>query len=248
MSIVERSKFGGDEWNLNRADILELDTHGYDINRFTPTIQRALRLAAYAHEGDRRKLADMPFLAHPFETMLIVAEIQGIDPYCVAEDSDDEVSLAVALLHDTDEDSQGRVSIAMIREIFGERVASGVSLATRDKNQPSSVYIDKLTHSNDKLGLRGVAADKSHALTCRIPELYKLGADPVDKFNGTVAEKVQYYITIYNALKPTLGYDDPMMLMYRELIVDYAGQIQQILGIDVDLSALTTHDACDVVN
>ena len=240
MSMVEKCISQEEMGTFSHADILELNTHGYEIGRFTETVKAALCLAAYAHEGDRRKLANMPFLAHPFETMLMVAEIEGIDPYDVEPGSEAEASLVMALLHDTDEDSHGRVSVAMVEDLFGRRIAAGVELATRDKSQTDEVYFGKISLSPDKPALRVIASDKSHALTCRIPELYKLKADPIEMFSMSVADKVHYYIAVYNALTPGLGRDDATMRIFEELIVQYAQQIEKILKIEVDLRVLTS--------
>lgn len=238
-------------WDFHHADIEELVqkglTHGYEIEKFPESVQRALMLAAYAHEGQRRKLADMPFLAHPFETMLIVAEVQGINIETVGPGSEVEAALIMALLHDVDEDSEGRVDIAMIEGFFDARIAAGVALATRDKQLPFSAYMEKVQSSHDVMALRVVATDKSHALTCRIQELYRLESDPIDKFSVPIAEKIAYYTEIYNALLTTLNRNDRTMLMYRSLIEEYAEQVETILHIPIDLSNLGAHQVVNSV-
>ena len=55
-------------------------------------IEEAYQFASKAHEGQTR-LSGNPFLEHPFETALILADLQ-LDAY----------TLAAALLHDVTED------------------------------------------------------------------------------------------------------------------------------------------------
>jgi len=135
----------------------------------------------------------------------------------------------------------------MIEAFFDARIASGVALATRDKQLPFSAYLEKVQSSHDVMALRVVATDKSHALTCRIQELYRLESDPIDKFSVTIAEKIAYYTEIYNTLLTTLNRNDRTMLMYRSLIEEYAEQVETILHIPIDLSNLGAHQVVNSV-
>ena len=83
-------------------------------------IEEAIEFAANAHAGTTRKGKKRPFILHPIEAMLIVADV-----------TDDEEVIAAAVLHDTIEDTKKERS--EIAEKFGERVASLVDSESENK-------------------------------------------------------------------------------------------------------------------
>ncbi len=215
---------------LDHADILELDTHEYDLEKLTPRLKQALAVAAEAHAGQRRKLADKPFLAHPFETMLMVGELYGIDPTTAAPHSREEDLLVAALLHDTVEDSDGRVTQELIAQEFGGHAAEMVDVATKDKSEDIARYYDKLRATTNCDALRLVATDKTHALTCRIAELHKHQASDkahsVELFNVTLEDKMTYYRTILEIARDRLPPEDPAIAEFALLMEMYNQQIE----------------------
>ncbi len=80
-------------------------------------IQRAYIFSAKAHEGQVR-LSGEPYLMHPLNVALILAEMRM-----------DEASIAAGLLHDTVEDTHA--SVDEIEELFGEDVADIVDGVTK---------------------------------------------------------------------------------------------------------------------
>ena len=82
-----------------------------------PLVEEAYNFAQEAHSGQLRKSGD-PFISHPLETAMIVADLQL-----------DEVSLAAALLHDVPEDCE--ISFDEIEEKFGDEVRRLVEGMTR---------------------------------------------------------------------------------------------------------------------
>ena len=82
-----------------------LDTHLLD---------RAIVFAVQAHAGTERRGKGFPYIVHPLEAMEIVATMTA-----------DQELLAAAVLHDTVEDTS--VTVAQLREEFGERIASLVA-------------------------------------------------------------------------------------------------------------------------
>ena len=80
----------------------------------------AVCFAAKAHEGQRRKGGDTPYLVHPLEVAAI----------CATLSADPEV-LAAAVLHDVVEDAG--VAPEELRARFGDRVAELVAAETEDK-------------------------------------------------------------------------------------------------------------------
>ncbi len=87
-------------------------------------IIRALDFAAWAHASQRRKGgAREPYINHLTEVSRLVAQATG---------GQDAVLIIAALLHDTLEDQSMQVSLAMLVEHFGKRVAKVVSEVTDD--------------------------------------------------------------------------------------------------------------------
>ena len=87
--------------------------------------QAAASLAARAHDGQRRKDARTPFVAHPMRVALTVAGVFG----CT-----DPVVIAIALLHDVIEDTT--TDYDELAEEFGDEVARGVAALTKNKSLP----------------------------------------------------------------------------------------------------------------
>ncbi len=82
-------------------------------------ILKAYSFAEIAHEGDYR-LSGEPFIEHPKEVARILARL-GVDI----------PSIVAGLLHDTVEDSHGKVTLEMIEENFGKEIARIVDGVTK---------------------------------------------------------------------------------------------------------------------
>lgn len=84
--------------------------------------QRAASFAARAHHRQLRKDGVTPYIAHPFRVAMTVRDVFG----CA-----DPVALAVAILHDTIEDTT--VDYDDLLAAFGEPVAECVAALTKNK-------------------------------------------------------------------------------------------------------------------
>ncbi len=80
---------------------------------------KAYAMAEYAHEGDFRQSGE-PFVEHPKEVSRILARL-GVDMD----------SIIAGLLHDTVEDSHGKVTLDYIKREFGEDIAKIVDGVTK---------------------------------------------------------------------------------------------------------------------
>lgn len=89
----------------------------YHPNENTKIIDKAYRFAKQAHEGQFRKSGD-PFILHPLETALILAELRV-----------DKETIIAALLHDVVEDTNYRFSD--IESVFGNEVSNLVKGVTK---------------------------------------------------------------------------------------------------------------------
>lgn len=86
-------------------------------------IDEAIEFATKAHAGQFRKGTKRPYIVHPVEVADIVATM-----------TQDEEIICAAVLHDTIEDCEG-ITEEILREKFGERVASMVALESEDKSK-----------------------------------------------------------------------------------------------------------------
>jgi len=82
-------------------------------------IERAIEVAEYAHEGFYRKSGE-PFVYHPLEVAKILASLKL-----------DTITLISGILHDTVEDSNGKVTLEYIKKNFGKEVATIVDGVTK---------------------------------------------------------------------------------------------------------------------
>src|SRR5574337_273593 len=82
---------------------------------YSPLLEKALRFAALAHQGQFRKATDIPYLTHPAAVALIL--LQG--------GFTDDVILASALLHDVVEDAD--VPLARLEAEFPAPIAEYVA-------------------------------------------------------------------------------------------------------------------------
>ncbi|MFI3171923.1 MAG: HD domain-containing protein [Eubacteriales bacterium] len=86
-------------------------------------INKGIAFATKAHEGQTRKGTKKPYIVHPIEVSEIVSNMT----------SDEEI-ITAAVLHDTVEDCE-EITIEMIEQEFGVRVASIVAQESEDKSK-----------------------------------------------------------------------------------------------------------------
>lgn len=90
-----------------------------------PLWQRAASFAAKRHEHAVRKDGVTPYVAHPMRVALTLRQLFGCD---------DEAAIAIALLHDTIEDTSADYDD--VHAAFGRTVADGVADLTKDMRMP----------------------------------------------------------------------------------------------------------------
>ena len=94
-------------------------------------IEKAVKFAIKAHEGQFRKGSKIPYITHPLEVCTIVSLI-----------TDNEEVRVASLLHDTVEDTS--VTITDIEKNFGKKVAALVGSESEDK---SKTWIERKMHT-----------------------------------------------------------------------------------------------------
>lgn len=86
-------------------------------------INKAIRFATKAHEGQLRKGTQRPYIVHPIEVGDIVSSM-----------TQDAEIISAAVLHDTIEDCEG-VTRTLLAQEFSERVANMVAQESEDKSK-----------------------------------------------------------------------------------------------------------------
>lgn len=156
----------------------------------TERIGRALALAVEAHDGQKRKGTDIPYLAHPM----------GVASIALDHGADEDQAIA-ALLHDAVEDG-GQHFAEIIREQFGDRVADIVEGCTDGVPDASGIkeawlprkqrYIAHLRQSpEDVLLVSG--SDKHHNARAIVEDLLNIGRSVFDRFTATPEQTIWYY-------------------------------------------------------
>ena len=159
----------------------------------TERIAQALALAVQAHNGQKRKGTETPYIAHPM----------GVASIALEHGADEEQAMA-ALLHDSVEDG-GAEYAQRIRQQFGHRVADivdgctdGVPDATGKKENwtiRKERYIAHLEHASDDVLLVS-GSDKLHNARAIVEDLLRIGPKVFDRFTATQTQTLWYYETL----------------------------------------------------
>ena len=180
---------------------------------------KAFLYATKKHKGQKDK-AGKPYILHPLEAMMIVADL-----------TDDEELLAAAVLHDTVEDTN--TTAAEIEREFGESVASLVVSESENKREDRSAEETWKTRKQETIDHLKLAS-RDVKLVClgdklsNMREIYrdytKLGDDLWQRFNQKdKREHGWYYSEIYRILRAEFG-DVPIIREYAELLEKVFGQ------------------------
>ncbi len=157
-------------------------------------INEAMAFAIEAHEGQLRKGTNIPYILHPMEAGAIVAGI-----------TEDPELIAAAILHDTIEDCPN-VTLSMVRDKFGEKVAGIVDSESEDKRDSwekrKGDTIKALMAESDIEKKIVALADKLSNMRAMYRDYMKLGDELWQRFNMK-DKKMQgwYYKGLRDALK-----------------------------------------------
>jgi len=159
----------------------------------TERITHALALAIEAHDGQKRKGTEIPYIAHPI----------GVASIALDHGADEDQAMA-ALLHDAVEDG-GQHFAKIIRDQFGERVANIVQGCTDGVPNENGIkepwllrkerYIAHLRQSSDDVLLVS-GSDKLHNARAIVEDLLNIGHSVFDRFTATPDQTIWYYETL----------------------------------------------------
>lgn len=155
-------------------------------------IDRAIGFAARAHEGQRRKIGDVPYIAHPVGVAMLLMEM-GCRPAVVA----------AALLHDVVEDTG--VSLKEIERSFGSEVAEIVAGCTEPPKKKVSWEQRKLhmirSLRDASLSVKLVmAADKYHNLSHANFTKNRLGQAIWRRFGRGPEQQAWFYRNVVDSI------------------------------------------------
>ncbi|HBE90791.1 MAG: hypothetical protein A3E37_02790 [Candidatus Andersenbacteria bacterium RIFCSPHIGHO2_12_FULL_46_9] len=173
---------------------------------YSGKIQKAIRFAITAHDGQTRKGKDIPYITHPLTVALILSQVGASEDVIVA-----------GILHDVVEDSD--VELDDVQEQFGEPVADLVKAVTEeDKGLPWETrkrialgHIKDMNH--DALLLK--SADVLHNLLELVHDGEEQGDVVFEKFNAPKEEKLAQQQKLVKALESAWP-ENPLLPEIRE--------------------------------
>lgn len=154
-------------------------------------IEKALRTAGQAHEGQYRKNTNIPYIIHPVAVGMILMKSGYENPL-----------IAAGILHDTVEDTV--LTLMDIEKLFGTRIAGIVDGCSEpDKSLPWEVRkkhtIEFLKTAS--IDIRAVVcADKLHNIRSIIDDYSQLGDQVWDRFNRGRKCQEWYYTNMVASL------------------------------------------------
>ena len=156
----------------------------------TERVAKALALAVQAHDGQKRKGTDIPYVAHLMGVASIALDYGATEDQAIA-----------ALLHDVLEDG-GPQFVSIIRERFGEAVLAIVEGCTdgvpdaqgrkADWKERKRSYLDHLETAADEIILVS-GADKLHNARAIVSDLQSVGPTVFDRFSAGRDGTLWYY-------------------------------------------------------
>jgi hypothetical protein len=188
-------------------------------------VDRAIGFAARAHDGQKRKTGNVPYIAHPVAVAMILQEM-GCD----------ETIIAAGLLHDTVEDT--KVTLGEIRQQFGDEVADIVAGCTEPSKRKMK-WEERKLHTihvlrDAPLAVKLVAAsDKYHNLIHTRYTEGQIGAFLWEVFGRGKDKQAWYYRSVLESLKANVdNLDDyPIFAMLEEVVDElFAGVHSQPPG------------------
>lgn len=156
-------------------------------------IHDAIIFATIAHQNQKRKGTDIPYIVHPMEVMQILTDMQCKESVIIA-----------GVLHDTLEDTDATES--EIKDLFGEEVLSIVKMESEDKTK---TWKERKQHTIDSLKNDPVEtvlvclADKLSNIRSMYANKETIGDKLWDRFNADVKSIEWYYRNVADVIMKT---------------------------------------------
>lgn len=171
-------------------------------------VLKAIRFALTAHVGQTRKGKDIPYITHPLSVALILARA----------DAEEEIIIA-GILHDTVEDSDGKITLDDIEREFGETVANLVrhvteedkSLPWEERKQSALAHIYEMPYG----ALLLKSADVLHNLSELVRDVSEQGEAVFEKFNASKEKKIEQQQKLIEAFE-TVWPENPLLAEIKQ--------------------------------
>lgn len=167
---------------------------GVEKDFLSPRLMKAMNTAAVAHRDHTRKGSGIPYVAHLFGVMHLLAQV-----------TDDEDVLIAGLLHDVIEDVPENYSAQQMKADFGERVVEIVLGVTKDDSlksweDRSNAYIAHLRDVASDEAVMVSCADKLHNLKSIMDDHAILGEELWSRFNSGKDRQQWWYRQIHEVV------------------------------------------------
>lgn len=165
---------------------------------YTAKLDKAIRRSAWAHEqaGQHRKGTDLPYIIHPFGTMLIASNA-----------TKNEDILIACLLHDILEDINPKIyGESEIESEFGSKILSIVKDVTNNNNpnwyQKSEAYLNHIAAKACNEAIVVCISDKIHNLSSVLYDFEIIGDKIWQRFSTKNAkDQVWWYQSVLEVTK-----------------------------------------------
>jgi (p)ppGpp synthase/HD superfamily hydrolase len=176
------------------------------MNESLTLLERAARMAAFAHKDQVRKEGGTPYIVHPFMIALKLTASGFPEPV-----------IAAALVHDVPEDTS--VTADELRAELGDEVADIVHAVTNDDTlsweDKKLAYIESVRQGPE--GAKAVAtADKIHNAESLIAAHARFGTELWTHFNAGKDKKIWFEEKMLEMLKAS--WDHPLVGEYEALV------------------------------
>lgn len=182
-----------------------------EIIMITNQIMRAITYATTMHDGQRRKVDQTPYIAHPFRVAMLLKEHHCHNDLVIA-----------GLLHDIVEDTEG--TLEEIESIFGENISELVQSVTElEKTLP---WEERKQHSIDQVREASfnvkliTCADKIDNLQSMLDNETIYGNSMWHAFDRGKSDQQWYYQNMYQSVitgvKPANFH--PLMYLFKALL------------------------------
>lgn len=164
---------------------------------YTPRLEHAINVATFAHRKQKRKGSKLPYIVHPFSTMLIASNV-----------TEDEDVLIACLFHDIFEDVAEEYSRQQMTNEFGNRVVSMVEDVTKDYSikdwrKRSDAYLDHVKQSPSE-SIIVCASDKISNISAVLSDYENIGEKLWDRFASSKADQLWWYKSVLEIIENRL--------------------------------------------
>jgi (p)ppGpp synthase/HD superfamily hydrolase len=156
--------------------------------------QRALEIATYAHEGQRRKGSRLPYIVHPIEVAQYLHESGASSNAIIG-----------GLLHDVLEDvSPSRYGEVDMRRDFGDHVTEIVKTVSKPEHSAgdwryrNDIYLGQIATTQLIEAVEVCVADKLSNINATLFDYRFHGDDLWSRFNAGKADQQWWYQAVYD--------------------------------------------------